>query len=237
MKIFTKVAALSVLLTLSACGGDEEEKAEQQQSEDSAPTEEAAASAETEEETEPAIAEEEEEEPAEPEDGVLTEVGQTVDEEHYSLELLAISDEEQTTNIGPVEIKLHDAKVFAQEVSDTAFEQLYSMYASDKNFTTVQLTATITNTGEEAIGVSPVETVVLSTGQQLEYDTNEVGQYEKSLYGDYFDGVTKEGHYVFVIDGEVDVNNLEWIRVITGNTFNPEDYSTINEGTEMQFDL
>ncbi|GAK03319.1 hypothetical protein JCM19037_1635 [Geomicrobium sp. JCM 19037] len=88
MKKYPIVFAISALM-LAACNGDEEQTVEDEQAE---ATEVEAEEVTDEDEEEPEVVEEE----ADEDDGLLTEVGATVSEDGYELELLAYHDEQLT---------------------------------------------------------------------------------------------------------------------------------------------
>lgn len=156
-----------------------------------------------------------------PEDGVLTEIGQKVETEHYAFELVAINDEVHTIETGPITFTVDSVKVFKAEASDDYFENVLSAAFDSPHYYQIQFDGVAINNGEDTMNFYPITQVITTTADgesrqiEAEYQIN-----SSDLNGHIHGGVTIEDHISFVTDA--DLSEIESIRTLGGAPYSSE---------------
>ncbi|SFE59211.1 hypothetical protein [Alteribacillus iranensis] len=92
-------------------------------------------------------------------DSELTEIRESYEDETYKVTLKAITDVNETTAVGPMEVTIEDVKVLTIEPSQEAHEEYYYQYSSEEEFDYPHIQATSENTSEDMVNFNPVSTV------------------------------------------------------------------------------
>ena len=156
-----------------------------------------------------------------PEDGVLTEIGQKVETEHYAFELVAINDEVHTIETGPITFTVDSVKVFKAEASDDYFENVLSTVFDSPHYFQIQFSGVAVNNEDETMNFYPITQVITTTTDgesrqiEAEYQIN-----SSDLNGHIHGGVTIEDHISFVTDA--DLSEIESIRTLGGAPYSSE---------------
>ncbi|SDJ51460.1 hypothetical protein [Salimicrobium halophilum] len=238
MKKYVMILIASFAIILSACGGNGEESetsgdgTEDNQAEETEQNEET-----TSEETEPAEDEEseqdmEEESPSE-EDGTLTEVGESIEETNYTVELMKINDETTTLTQGPLEITIDSAKVLKISDMSDGFKEETSMYAQQEigdEYQYLQLVYSVENTEDKDIMWNGLKDIVTDQKEQVSVQMNDMLVDDSDMESDFL-GKVKRDYLDGVILENPDISNL---RIIFGNVMNADSYETISEEVEHE---
>ncbi|TKD72346.1 DUF4352 domain-containing protein [Pseudalkalibacillus hwajinpoensis] len=212
---YVLVTLLSASLFLGGCAANNEKQNAGSQDESSTKT---AEQSETNQNTEAAKKESTDnsimDSPQAPDDTSLTEVGQTFEDQDGSITLKAISNYDETTTIGDIELTVSDVKAMNYSPSPDLVDFFHGYSDNETQFNYVKLRVTVKNTSDQAVNFAPVS--VLETSNEKKGFEDDF--YLENLYGDYAPGEEKTGQLGFVLN-KTDVEKLESITVHTSDVF------------------
>ncbi|MBN8209059.1 DUF4352 domain-containing protein [Bacillus sp. NTK071] len=152
--------------------------------------------------------------PQAPDDSSLTEVGQTFEDQDGSITLKAISDYNETTTVGDVELTISDVKVMNYSPSPDLVDFFHGYSDNETQFNYVKLRVSVKNTSDQTVNFAPVS-VLETNNEKKGFDED---FYLENLYGDFAPGEEKTGQLGFVLN-KTDVEKLESITVHTSDVF------------------
>lgn len=220
MNRFLFVLFLALILFLTACG-------ETQESENDNPDSE-----EQPEEVEKT------ESKKEAEDGELTEIGQKIDDPNTgsTIELIAMKEINETIDLNPIKLTIDDIKIISMsDIKNNDFKSYISQFTDKEEFEYIQIKYSMENTVEENIELyTPIKYLVLNTGEQIDVMVKDI-MLDPNNGGDFFGKVTKETGISAIIE-DSDVNNIESIKLITGDVWEKNGERLIGE-VEKSYDI
>ncbi|WP_347551503.1 hypothetical protein ABFG93_06110 [Pseudalkalibacillus hwajinpoensis] len=152
--------------------------------------------------------------PQAPDDSSLTEVGESFQDADGSITLNAISDYDETTTIGDVELHISDVKIMNYAPSPDLIDFFHGYSDNETQFNYVKLRVTVKNTSDKAVNFAPIS--MLETGSEKKGFEDDF--YLESLYGVYAPNEERSGQLGFVLN-ETKVENLKAITVHTSDVF------------------
>lgn len=153
--------------------------------------------------------------PQAPDDRSLTEVGKTYEDQDGMITLKAISEYDETTSIGDVELTISDVKVMDYSPSPDLVDFFHGYSDNETQFNYVKLHVNVKNTSDQTVNFAPVS--LLETGDEKKGFADDF--YLENLYGDFAPGEERVGQLGFVLN-KTDVEKLESITVNTSDVFN-----------------
>lgn len=193
---------------------------------------------------EPEIEEVEKDEPKEdpekPEekedDGLLTKVGQKSKANGMTAELISIKEVNETVDLDPIKLTVDDIKVIRiSDIKDKDARNYLGFYTDKDEFDTIQIMYSIENTSDEKIEFyTPIEYLVLNTGEQLDVSFNDyIGDINNG--GEFYGKVTKNtGISVIMHDSKAE--DIESIKLIFGNVWGENDV-VYQKDVEKTYDI
>ncbi|MGG0288640.1 hypothetical protein ABEY41_26785 [Peribacillus butanolivorans] len=188
------------------------------------------------------VSNEPESEPQKDENGnvVLSEVGHKAkDEDGTTIELLKIKDVNQNVSIAPIKLTIKNIKVIQMTNVSKAWEEFLLQYTNGtklpEKLNYIQVIYTAENTEEKNIGWNGIQKIVTNTGEQLDASGNDIIWEENGFDGTFY-GKTKHEGTIGVIT-KANPNELKNVKLIIGNTFNPDSYDDITPEQQTQFDF
>ncbi|WP_283152774.1 DUF4352 domain-containing protein [Guptibacillus hwajinpoensis] len=219
---YVLVALLSASLFLGGCAANDADNDAESQAENSTTNEKSEPKSEQKENTRVVDS------PQAPDDSSLTEVGQTFQDADGSIKLKAVSDYNEKTEIGDVELTISDVKVMKYEPSPDLIDFFHGYSTNEEKFNYVKVRVNVKNTSDETVNFAPVSLLETSDGEKKGYDDD---FYLESLYGDFAPGEERIGQLGFVLN-ETDVENLKSLTIHTSNVFD-EQKETITNSKEI----
>jgi len=205
---------LLLLLILSACGNDQSE------------------SAANADENDP-IAEKE----SENNDKTLSEPGQTIEEDEYTVELIKAKEVNQEVDLSPLNVLIEEVKVIKYRDMKDSFKEYVETYSpstiEDEAFY-IQLTYTAENTEDKNIQWAGLRNIV--TDQKEQIDALALTDFlidDADTDQDFYGEVIKNFTDAYIIENG-DINS---IKLIFTGVDDAETYETLSESTEIEIEL
>ncbi|MDP4549521.1 hypothetical protein Q9251_01340 [Alkalihalobacillus macyae] len=223
---YVLVILLSASLFLGGCAANNEEQNASSQNETSTNTAEANTNQDAdspEKESDNSIMDS----PQAPDDSSLTKVGKTVEDQDGMITLKAISEYDETTSIGDVELTISDVKVMDYAPSPDLVDFFHGYSDNETQFNYVKLRVNVKNTSDQTVNFAPVS--LLETGNEKKGFEDDF--YLENLYGDFAPGEEKAGQLGFVLN-DTDVEKLESITVNTSDVFD-ENKESVTEAKSI----
>ncbi|WP_270180939.1 DUF4352 domain-containing protein [Alkalihalobacillus sp. CinArs1] len=156
--------------------------------------------------------------PQAPDDSSLTKVGDFHEDEDGSVTLKALSNYNETTKIGDVELTISDVKVMNYSPSMDLIDFFHPYSDDEKNFNYVKLHVTVKNTSDEPVDFAPVSVLETSEGEKKGFEED---FYLEELYGVYEGNEERTGELGFVLN-ETDIAELSSLTVKTSDVFDED---------------
>ncbi|MBT2687476.1 hypothetical protein J7I93_04685 [Bacillus sp. ISL-47] len=152
--------------------------------------------------------------PQVPDDRQLYKAGQTHLDEKGEITLKKVKNENGTYNMGPIELKITEAKVMHLK-PDYSLVDYFHTLTHDEEFDFVKVFAEIKNTSDEKVNFAPVAIMETSEGEKVTWE-NDI--YLDGLNEEIRPNETKAGNIGFIIEK----SNLKDIEITTSDVFNAE---------------
>ncbi|MCA0988449.1 DUF4352 domain-containing protein [Guptibacillus algicola] len=156
--------------------------------------------------------------PQAPDDSSLTKVGDFHEDEDGSAMLKALSNFNETTQIGDVELTISDVKVLNYSPSMDLIDFFHPYSDDEKNFNYVKLHVTVKNKSDEPVDFAPVSVLETNSGEKKGFVED---FYLEELYGVYEGNEERSGQMGFVLN-ETEVDKLSSITVKTSDVFDED---------------
>ncbi|WP_394139733.1 DUF4352 domain-containing protein [Cytobacillus oceanisediminis] len=152
--------------------------------------------------------------PQVPDDRPLEKAGQSHTDEKGEITLKKVKNVNGTYNIGPIEMKITEAKVMHLK-PDYSLVDYFHTLTHDEEFDFVKVFVEIKNTSGEEVNFAPAAILETSEGEQITWE-NDI--YLDGLNEEIQPNETKAGNIGFIIE-KSDLNNIE---ITTSDVFNTE---------------
>ncbi|MYL41842.1 hypothetical protein [Virgibacillus salexigens] len=172
------------------------------------------------------------EEDSQQNDRVLTEVGQTYEDELGTVELMKIKSINETIDHGPLRIELLDAKILKRtNLSNDLFNHInqFSAIAEGEGFSYIQLRFNVENTGDLDLEWANVLNLVTDQKEQVDAFAQEFLMMDNKL--DYLGNVEKEFTQGYVLE-KPDINE---VRLVFDSIRDIATYETLVEEKDYKF--
>lgn len=156
--------------------------------------------------------------PQAPNTSSLTKVGDYHKDEDGSATLKALTNYNETTQVGDVELTISDVKVLNYSPSMDLIDFFHPYSDDEKNFNYVKLDVTVKNTSDEPVDFAPVSVLETNLGEKKGFEED---FYLEELYGVYEGNEERSGQMGYVLN-ETELDDLTSITVKTSDVFNED---------------
>lgn len=167
---------------------------------------------------------------------ILTNVGDTINDNGATLELLAIEEVNETIDLDPIKLTIDDIKIIRMsDFSGSDTEVYMEQFTEKETVDYIQVMYSMENTVDENVDfISPISHLVLDTGEQINVNHNDFMLHPDNL-DTFYGTVTKEAGISAIIDNS-SVDDINTVKIITGFVMN-EDGEILSEEKEITYEI
>nr|WP_259547995.1 hypothetical protein [Heyndrickxia oleronia] len=170
-------------------------------------------------------------------DGPLTKSGQwTTEDDGTKVTLLKINRLEKTIDLKPINMTIHNVKVFERtNLQQDEIEMIKTYFDKDitEKFHTIQIDYTIENTSDEEVMFNGIQVVTTNTKHQIE---SQDSMSDEKGTGEFYGLVKKEGFLVLPYF-EDSVDDLNLIKIVTETVWNNKEMTKLQESETVEVPL